>query len=203
MTEEPIEAPTPLPIPRPEAPSKKRPIMRRKGRDRGRELLVVLGILVVALAMLTIWSYTTLSANNAYLQSQLTTLNATHQAYVGTHSYNNTEVDELMQIINLEKSEILQENLNFTQEGGTTLTFIYSKQYAGYIVVNVNSTSFTTYVRVRAIYEDFDFSYEDTQIVGESGTAVFPVLPSEGIEVIIGNVSGRDTSVALNITYHY
>jgi hypothetical protein len=85
MTQEPTDAPTPPPIPRPEAPSKKRPIMRRKGRDRRRELLVVLGILVVAFAMLTIWSYTTLSAENANLQSQLTALNTTHQEYVDTY----------------------------------------------------------------------------------------------------------------------
>lgn len=202
MTEEPIEAPTPSPIPRPEAPSKKRPIMRRKGRDRGRELLIVLGILVVALAMLTIWSYTTLSAENAELQTQLTALNTTHQEYVDTHSYTDTEVDELMQIINLEKSEVLQENLTFIQNPGDTITFQYSKPYAGYLEVFVNSTSITTFVTVQ--YDAFEFSFDETQVVGRGGLAVFPILPSDEIDVIVGNNNFlQDATITIRITYHY
>ena len=202
MTEEPSEAPISPTIPRPEAPSKKRPIMRRKGRDRGRELLVVLGILVVALAMLTIWSYTTLSAENANLQSQLSALNTTHQDYVGTHSYNDTEVDELMQIINLEKSEVLQENLTFIQNPGDTITFQYAKPYAGYFEVLVNSTSITTFVTVQ--YDAFEFSFDETQVVGRGGLAVFPILPSDEIDVIIGNENFlQEATITIRITYHY
>jgi type II secretory pathway pseudopilin PulG len=202
MTEEPTEAPTPPPIPQPAAPSKKRPIMRRKGRDRGRELLVVLGILVVALAMLTIWSYTTLSSENTELQSQLTALNTTHHEYVATHSYTDTEVDELMQIINLEKSEVLQENLTFIQNAGDTITFQYAKPYAGYLEVLVNSTSITTFVTVQ--YDAFEFSFDETQVVGRGGLAVFPILPSDEISVIVGNENFlQEATITIQITYHY
>jgi hypothetical protein len=202
MTEEPSEAPTPPPVPRPEAPSKKRPIIRRKGRDRGRELLIILGVLVVALAILTIWSYTTLSAENAELQSQFTALNATHQAYVDTHSYNDTEVDELMQIINLEKSEVLQENLTFIQNPGDTITFQYAKPYAGYLEVFVNSTSITTFVTVQ--YDAFEFSFDETQVVGRGGLAVFPILPSDEIDVIVGNENFlQDATITIRTTFHY
>jgi type II secretory pathway pseudopilin PulG len=202
MTEEHTDTPTPTPIPRPEAPSKKRPIMRRKHRDRGRELLVVLSVLVVALAILTIWSYSTLSTENANLQSQLTALNTTHQAYVDTHSYDNTEVDEFMQIINLEKSDVLQENLTFIQNPGDTITFQYAKQYAGYLEVLVNSTSINTFVTVQ--YDAFDFNFDETQVVGRSGLAVFPLLPSDEIDVIIGNQNFlQDATITIQITYHY
>jgi hypothetical protein len=202
MTEEPIDAPTPAPIPQPEAPSKRRPIMRRKKRDRGRELLVVLGVLVVALAMLTIWSYTTLSAENADLHSQLTALNTTHQAYVDTHNHNDTEVDELLQIINLEKSDVLQENLTFIQNPGDTITFQYAKQYAGYLEVNVNSTSITTFVTVQ--YDAFEFSFDETQVMGRGGLAVFPILPSDEIDVIVGNENFlQEATITIQITYHY
>jgi hypothetical protein len=202
MTQEPTDAPTPPPIPRPEAPSKKRPIMRRKGSDRRRELLVVLGILVAAFAMLTIWSYTTLSAENANLQSQLTALNTTHQEYVDTHSYNDTEVDELQQIINLEKSEVLQENLTFIQNPGDTITFQYAKPYAGYFEVHVNSTSITTFVTVQ--YDAFEFSFDETQVVGRGGLAVFPILPSDEIDVIVGNENFlQEATITIRIIYHY
>ena len=202
MTQEPTDAPTPPPIPRPEAPSKKRPIMRRKGRDRRRELLVVLGILVVTFAMLAFWSYTTLSAENANLQSQLTALNTTHQEYVDTQSYNDTEVDELMQIINLEKSEVLQENLTFIQNPGDTITFQYAKPYAGYLEVLVNSTSITTFVTVQ--YDAFEFSFDETQVVGRGGLAVFPILPSDEIDVIVGNENFlQEATITIRIIYHY
>jgi hypothetical protein len=176
--------------------------MRQKGRDRGREHLVVLGVLVVALAITTIWSYATLSTENASLHSQFTSLNTTHQAYVDTHSHTDTEVDELNKIINLEKSEVLQDNLTFIQNPSDTVTFQYAKQYAGYLEVRVNSTSITTFVTVQ--YDAFEFSFDETQVVGRGGLAVFPLLPSDEIEVIIGNNNFmQDATITIHITYHY
>ena len=202
MTEEPSQTPTPSPIPQSEAPSKKRPLMRRKGLDRRRELMIILGVLVVVLAIVNIWSYMTMSTENANLQSELTHLNSTHTAYVDTHSHNDTEVDELMEIINLEKSEVLQDNLTFIQNPDDEITFQYAKQYAGYLEVTVNSTSITTFVTVQ--YEAFDFNFDETQVVGRSGIAVFPILPSEEIEVIIGNNNFlQDATITLRIIYYY
>ena len=202
MTEEPSKTPIPSPIPQSEAPSKKRPIMHRKGLDRRRELMIVLGVLVVALAIINIWSYMTMSTENANLRSELTNLNSTHQAYVDTHSHNDSDVEELMEIIKLEKSEVLQENLTFIQNPDDEITFQYAKQYAGYLEVTVNSSSITTFVTVQ--YEAFDFNFDETQVIGRSGIAVFPLLPSEEIEVIIGNDNFlQDATITLRIIYHY
>ena len=105
-------------------------------------------------------------------------------------------------LINLEKSEVLQENLTFIQNPGDTITFQYAKPYAGYLEVFVNSTSITTFVTVQ--YDAFEFSFDETQVVGRGGLAVFPILPSDEISVIIGNENFlQEATITIRITYHY
>jgi cell division protein FtsB len=75
--------------------------------------------------------------------------------------------------------------------------------YAGYVSINVSSsTTNSTYANV--VYSAYGVSYNNPISVGTSGTAYFPVLPSQNITVEVGNgnlVGGATETVT--ITYYY
>ncbi len=85
----------------------------------------------------------------------------------------------------------------------STMIFQYRLDYAGYVSVNVESTSNTTYVQLFYAYKGV--SYNQNVTVGESGTAYFPVLPAI-TEIWIGNTETY-TSDLVNATvtalYYY
>lgn len=73
--------------------------------------------------------------------------------------------------------------------------------YAGYVIVYVESNSTSTYAQV--IYDAFGVNYNQKITVGENGAAAFPVLPSE-VEILIGNEETvDDVSGSVSIDYVY
>jgi len=106
-------------------------------------------------------------------------------------------------ILALGKSGILYQG-TFSQEANT-VTAIYSNalDYAGYVIVEIQATANTTYAQVSFPFGDGGiFNYNVT--VGNSGTALLPVLPAT-VQISIGNVlqTGGTNSVNATATYYY
>jgi hypothetical protein len=65
-----------------------------------------------------------------------------------------------------------------------TVLFNGTLKYTGYVAVNAESTSNTTYIQL--LYSGYGVNYDHNVTVGMSGTAYFPVLSTE-IEIRLGN----------------
>ena len=158
-------------------------------------------------ALLTIYQEYVLTHN--YTDAEYESLAAAFQDYVSTHDYSNLEYEELenerdllRSIVELAESIVWVDNLEVSQSPGSYTMLTFSTPFAGYVSVNVTtSTTDKTYVRV--LYSANGVNYDETISVGESGTAVFPVLPTDDVQVRIGNTDkGRDTET-VTVTYHY
>ena len=159
----------------------------------GWRTLTVIYALVVLLAISTVVVFTFYNR-----------LFSTHNDYVSTHTYSNFEYSDLNDTVHLRKTEIVVDNLTVSEPAGSYYTKMLSLQYAGYITVDIeSSTTDNTFVEV--IYTSYGVYYENKIIIiGYRGIVQFPVLPSEKIQVNIGitNLSGNATQ-AFTITYHY
>ena len=74
-------------------------------------------------------------------------------------------------------------------EAGNTSTAVWNNplNYAGYITVQVQSSSNTTYVETA--YSNLGVTFDQKIKVGTEGTASFPIVPGTGsIDISIGNV---------------
>jgi hypothetical protein len=139
-----------------------------------------------------------LTAQNAGLESALnntaSNLNAqianlTSQLNLLTSQYSNA-ISDYNAIITLGKSAPLADNAQITQDANSS-TVIWSNalQYAGYVTVQLQSTSNTTYTRL--VYISSGVNFDQNITLGESGTAAFPVLPGE-ILLSMGNTEPVD-----------
>jgi hypothetical protein len=103
------------------------------------------------------------------------------------------------------ENSVLFYNQSFTQDANATTTLELSYdgriEFAGYIVVEVKATANTTFAQ--AIYSFNEINFDYNQTVGESGTAVFPVLPGD-LQVKIGNTMQTEANNAtVKVSYHY
>jgi hypothetical protein len=86
-------------------------------------------------------------------------------------------VEDLTSTLDIDKSTVWVDNQTISQPAGSYTDLNFTASYAGYVSVNVQtSTTNTTYVEV--IYSAYlGINYDNTITVGTSGTAAFPVLP--------------------------
>ena len=114
----------------------------------------------------------------------------------------NAQISILENYLNLNASGLLLNNQAVNQAAGANTTvFNDVLPYAGYVSVDVQSNSATTYVEV--LYSAFGVNYDENQTVGTSGTAAFPVLPGT-IEIRIGNTDTSGTVTGtVTATYHF
>ena len=85
----------------------------------------------------------------------------------------------------------------------STMIYQYGLDYAGYVSVNVESTSNTTYVQL--LYSYKGVSYNQNATVAENGIAYFPVLPAV-TEIWIGNTrkyNGDLVNATVTAVYYY
>jgi peptidoglycan hydrolase CwlO-like protein len=124
---------------------------------------------------------TTANTQIANLQSQINTFNAISNLTVSTVWVNNQTVSQL---------------------AGSYTTWPESAIYAGYVSIQVSSTTSSTYANVT--YSSLGVNYNTQTNVGANGTAYFPVLPSSNVTVAVGNglQSGSETE-NVTITYFY
>ena len=86
--------------------------------------------------------------------------------------------------------------------GENSIVFGDIVEYAGYFIVSVESSSNTTFVQMT--YSSFGINFDQTIIVGTSGSAGFPGLPAESIDVILGNTELADSvNGTVTVTYNY
>jgi len=144
---------------------------------------------------------TTNTTQNNNLNAQITELNAELSAFNESYTALLSDYMSSQSIIQLEKSGTLYSD-SLTQDANST-TALYSGEllYAGFITVTVTATANTTFVRTSYSYGGLAYDYNQT--VGNSGTVLFPVLPTT-IDLTIGNVNQTAVnSVNATATFYY
>jgi hypothetical protein len=143
-----------------------------------------------------------LNSQISNLQNQISDLNAQITAKDSQISDLQNQVNDLNGTVNLKKYTLwINETVN--QSAGSEKVWEFSPSYAGYIVVEVESSSSNTSVLVRS--ESYGaFLTVDSQ-VGLRGRFVFPVLPcSFGEDVIIKVYNDEDdVTLSILVIYYY
>lgn len=165
-----------------------------------RNVAIGIGVLCIVLLVAivgVVFDYTSMLNNKdsqiADLQSQV--------------RFDNSTIDRLTAIVNLTNSTVWVNEESVNQPAGnssnTYTSWSYSVSYAGYVIVDVLSSSNpTTYVELRYSWNGVD--YDNTVNVGSGGSAWFPVLPANNIVVrVINNNFFSGASETVTITYWY
>jgi uncharacterized coiled-coil protein SlyX len=150
---------------------------------------------------------TTLTNEKNQLQTWLdgneTMLSQTQTWLSGNITSLQSQMNNLTNIVNLANSTVWVNDQTISQPHESSTSWTESANYAGYISINVlSSTTNSTYAHV--VYSADGVNYDNPISVGTNGTAYFPVLPSSNITVEVGNknpVNGATETVT--ITYYY
>ena len=131
----------------------------------------------------------------------------------------NSNVSNLTDILNFEKSTILVNGQTVSQTADNYTSWVFNPEsgaevskcmcidsmnwsikYAGMLSVDVQSSTNETYVRV--IYTTP--IYDNQENVGTNGTMDFLVFPTGNIEVRVGNTNASENATeTVTITYYY
>ncbi len=138
------------------------------------------------------------------LQNQISDLNAQITAKDSQISDLQNQVSDLEDIVNLRKYTLwINETIN--QPAGSETVWEFSPSYAGYIAVEVESSSSNTSVLVRS--ESFGSSLTINSQVGVKGRLVFPVLPcsiGEDIAITVyNNEESDEVTLSVLVIYYY
>lgn len=117
--------------------------------------------------------------------------------------YLRSYVSDLLNIIYMNASATLLRNQG-VQLGANDSFSLWSDYltYAGYITVQVQSSSNTTYVQVT--YTAFEVYYDEKIVVGTDGVASFPVLPTSMIDIRLGNSEPSEVvSATVTVVYRF
>jgi hypothetical protein len=115
----------------------------------------------------------------------------------------NSYVTSLLNILYLNASTyFLNGETVVMQPNGNVSIFNNIVDYAGFVRVQVASDSNTTFVS--AIYStSYGVNYDEVTVVGTSGIAVFPVLPS-AVDIRVGNSEvSSAVNATITATYYY
>ena len=118
----------------------------------------------------------------------------------------NSKLNDLNYNINLAKSTEWVENQIVSQPAGAYSSWVFQAQYAGYIAVWLFSDTNETYLRVIYTSRVMSLISYDNQVnVGTNDTVLFPILPSNGIEIRVGNNNALNnaTETIAYIKYYY
>jgi hypothetical protein len=110
-------------------------------------------------------------------------------------------VSELLNVVYMNASSYLLLNQGVALVANESVT-VWSDYmtYAGYVTVQVQSSSNTTYAQV--VYSTYGVDYDETKVVGTGGAVSFPVLPASIVEVKLGNTEAS-SSVEATVTAVY
>jgi hypothetical protein len=151
-----------------------------------------------------------LNSTVSSLKSQISSLAylvANYSDYLN-QSYNeidllNSQIAVINSILYLNESAALVYDKTISQQDPNTNTTCWNDmlEFAGYVTVDVQSSSNTTYVQV--VYSTLGVDYDNIITVGTGGTAAFPVLTG-WIEVRVGNTELVDNvNATVNALYVY
>jgi polyhydroxyalkanoate synthesis regulator phasin len=144
-----------------------------------------------------------MNATIASLQSSLNQSSSSVTTMQAQIDALNRQINSLFNYLNLNMSDLLVYNQTLYQDAGANTTIYYNVvQFAGYVTVQVQSSSNTTYVGLA--YSSYGVNYDSNMTVGAIGTAVFPVLPSY-VAITVGNTDTDNSTVAaiVSATYTY
>jgi hypothetical protein len=112
------------------------------------------------------------------------------------------QIDAFNAIGNLTVSTVWVNNQTVTQAAGNFTVWSESASYAGYVTIQVSSSTSSTYANVT--YSSHGVNYNTQTNVGTNGIAYFPVLPSSNIKVTVGNTLTSGTATEnVTVTYYY
>lgn len=131
------------------------------------------------------------------LEDQLEQVNS---VLISLQSNYQDSIQSYLRIITLQESGYLISGFDFSQTANeSTQIFLSPLEYAGFVAVNVESNSTTTFVQV--VYDSFGVGFDQKILVGEDGVASFPILPGD-VEIYVGNQESTD-SVSGTVTVNY
>ena len=195
----------------------------------GRKLAIVLGVVSVILAVglvIALVAYLPASAQVSTLNAQIAEKDQTITALnlqITALQNNNTsqsanaaqvatlknqiaslqaENADLYNVLYLNATGVLVNSQAFTQEPYTNVTIWDGSQplqYAGYVTVQIQSSSNLTYVEL--FYNSLGVVYDNVVTLG-NGTASFPVLPSNAV-IVLGNNDNVTATGTVTALYHY
>jgi len=136
------------------------------------------------------------------LQNQIKQKDSQIQSLQNQIELKNQILDELNKIIHLQKQETWLNSYTLSQPPGKADYWVFNVQYPGYIEVIVHSST-TTNTYVRVTYNAYGANFDQRITVGDSGRAVFPVLPGT-VRVYIGNSNWfNGATIIFSIRYIY
>jgi TolA-binding protein len=154
-----------------------------------------------------------LNSNITDLQNQLTSQNSTINLLT-------SNLTNLQEIASLQKSTLMYDDSVIEQISsghivqhnvvayGLNLSITFEEtpipiDYAGYVIVSITSSSSnSTFVGLS--YSSKGFSYDNTVTVGVTGQAYFPILPTNTLDIKIGNTDTSNLDIQrITITYYY
>ena len=195
----------------------------------GRKLAIVLGVVSIILAVglvIALVAYLPASAQVSTLNAQIAgkdqiiaalnlqitslqnkvtsqSANAAQVTTLQTEIANlQAEIADLSNVLYLNATGVLVNSQAFTQEPYTNVTIWDGSQplqYAGYVTVQLQSSSNLTYAEV--LYNSFGVAYDNVVTLG-NGTASFPVLPSNAV-IVLGNNDNVTATGTVTALYHY
>lgn len=171
-----------------------------------KKIAIIIGIFILLLVIgsIGLWLYfSTLFINNSGGSSN--TIGSS--ACSNLQNEVNTLQSELQQdqnIINLQESQIIENDYTVNQPASQYSGISFYAQYAGYVIVDVQSSTTTkTQVYIVENTNNAGQIVSQTYNIGSSGIVYFPVLPGQ-VTVYIGNsnfINGASETVT--ITYIY
>jgi zinc-ribbon domain len=130
------------------------------------------------------------------LQNQLTNDQSDISALQG-------QVANLNSIVSLSSSTTWVNSQTISQPAGYYTYWAQSTQYAGYVTVDVQSSSSSNTYAI-AEWSANGVTFSQTITVGYSGTAAFPVLPASSVRIGVGNNNFFNSATeTVTITYYY
>ena len=135
------------------------------------------------------------------LNSQISTFQNTLASKDSQINSLNSTILSLYNYLYLNVSAILVYTSITQDANSSTSVWNYMLQFAGYIVVYVQSSSNTTYVELSYSYREVD--YRNIVTVGTNGTAAFPVLPAL-VKINVGNADTiSPVTTSIMAIYYY
>jgi cell division protein FtsL len=149
----------------------------------------------------------TLNLQITTLQSQIDSLNSTNtniDVLENQIANLQAQIQSLSNVLSLNASATLVETQTLQQDPSTNSTIWDQPDqpliYAGYVTVQVESSSNLTYVQL--YYDSHGVVYDNVVRLG-NGTAAFPVLPGN-VFIVIGNEETADqVTTTVTATYYY
>lgn len=154
-----------------------------------------------------------IASQNATIASQSQQIVALQNSLSQAQTSNDEQIDELneyisdlLNILYLNASTTLLQNQGVQLPANSSLGIWdgtnYPLTYAGFITVQVQSDSNTTYAQVA--YSTIQVNYDESVVVGANGAASFPILPTSVMEIRLGNTEASNVvNATVTATYHY